>query len=179
MTSLRQAWCAALVLAAIAGCNTEETAPVDTTTAVPPASPTVTPPSGGMSAEMQPTPTPTTDPIAPPSGEMKAVPRPDAPAGDAAPKVDAPAGDAPKGDTPQAAAVSLSEEEIAAVKKLPAADQPLALKQLVCPVSGENLGSMDMPIKVEAKGQSFFLCCASCQKAVKSDPDAVLAKLKK
>ena len=94
----------------------------------------------------------------------------------AAPKVDAPAVDAPKDDAPKAAAVSLSEDEIAEIKKLPAAEQPLALKQLVCPVSGENLGSMGKPIKVEAKGQTFFLCCSGCEKDVKSDPDAVLAE---
>ena len=30
-----------------------------------------------------------------------------------------------------------------------------------------------------AKGQTFFLCCSGCEKDVKSDPDAVLAKLNK
>ena len=111
---------------------------------------------------------------------MKAAPAPDAPAGDAAPKVDAPAVDSPtQDDAPKAAAVSLSEDEVAEIKKLPAADQPLALAQLVCPVSDENLGSMEKPIKVTAKGQTFFLCCSGCEKKLKSDPDAVLAKLKK
>ncbi len=159
MTSIRRAWWATLVLAAVAGCTPEESAPVDA-----PTPPAVTAPS------------PTTpDATAPPAGEMKAAPTPaDAPAGDVPPKVDV-----PKDEAPKAAAVSLSEDEVAAIKKLPAAEQPLALKQIVCPVSGENLGSMDKPIKVEAKGQTFFLCCGSCEKAVKSDPDAVLAKLKK
>ena len=166
MTPILRAWSAALVLAAIAGCTAEEPAPIDTTAPVAPASPTATPPDGGMTSEMQPTPAPT--PATPPAGELKPAPAPDAPAVDA-----------PKDNAPKAAAVSLSEEEIAAIKQLPAAEQPLAVKQLVCPVSGENLGSMEKPIKVEAKGQAFFLCCASCEKKVKSDPDAVLAKLNK
>ncbi len=172
MTSIRRAWWAALVLATIAGCNSEESAPVDTAA---PASPTIPAPS--------PTVTPP-DPTTPPPGEMKATPPPDAPAPDASPKldapaVDAPAVDAPKAGAPETAAASLSDEEVTAIKGLPTADQPLALKQIVCPVSGENLGSMEKPIKVTAKGKSFFLCCSNCEKAVKSDPDAVLAKLKK
>jgi hypothetical protein len=168
MNSICRTWCAALMLAAIAGCDAGVETPVDTMPSASPtptttgtASDTATPPSGGMKAEMQ------------------AAPAPDAPAGDAAPKADAPAVDAPKDGAPQAAAVSLSEEEIAEIKTLPAAEQPLALKQLVCPVSEENLGSMGKPIKMEAKGQTFFLCCSGCEKSVKSDPDAVLAKLKK
>ncbi len=169
MTSIRRAWWAALVLAAVAGCNTEEPSPAD---APAPSSPAAPAPSPAVS---------TPDPAAPPSGELKAAPSPapDVPGGDAAPKIEAPAVDAPKDDAPKAAAVTLSEDEIAEIKKLPAADQPLALKQLVCPVSGENLGSMGKPIKVAAKGQSFMLCCTGCEKEVKSSPDAVLAKLKK
>ncbi len=170
MTSIRQAWWAALVLAAVVGCTAEDSAPVDT---VAPPSPTVAPSSGGMTAEMQP------DPTAPPAGEMKAAPTPDAPAGDPAPKVDAPAADTPKGDAPKTAAVSLSEEQVNAIKELPAAEQALALKQVVCPVSGGKLGSMGMPMKITAKGQTLFLCCDGCEDKVKSDPDAVLAKLKK
>lgn len=159
MTSIRRAWWAAFVLAAIAGCNAEESAPVDTpapaSPAVPAPSPTVTTP----------------DATTPPSGEMKAAPTPTPDAPDS--------GAAPKDDAPKAAAVSLSDKEIADIKKLPAEDQPLAMEQLVCPVSGENLGSMGKPLKVTAKGQSLFLCCSGCEDEVKSDPDAVLAKLKK
>lgn len=167
MTPIRRAWWAALVLAAVAGCNTEESAPVDTTA---PASPAVPAPSPTVT---------TPDPMAPPSGEMKGAPAPDAPVGDAAPKVDAPSVDAPKDDAPKAAAVSFSDEEIAAIKQLPASEQTLAMKQIVCPVSDGNLGAMGKPLKVTAKGKTFYLCCDKCEAEVKSDPDAVLAKLKK
>ena len=50
-----------------------------------------------------------------------------------------------KGD---AAAAKLTADEIAAIKQLPAAEQELALKQAVCPVSDEHLGAMGKPIKI-------------------------------
>ncbi len=34
--------------------------------------------------------------------------------------------------------------------------------QQICPVSGEKLGSMGAPIKVDAGGQHVFLCCKGC-----------------
>ena len=74
---------------------------------------------------------------------------------------------------------SLSSDELAEVKKLPATEADQALKQLLCPVSGENLGSMGVPLKVTAAGQTFFLCCKGCNKDVQDDPAAVVAKLKK
>ena len=77
------------------------------------------------------------------------------------------------------AAKPLSAEEIAEIKKLPADEQPIALAQMTCPVSGDHLGEMGAPIKQVVDGKTFYLCCASCEKAVKSDPAAVLAKLKK
>jgi YHS domain-containing protein len=55
----------------------------------------------------------------------------------------------------------------------------VALKQLVCPVSDEHLGSMGTPLKVTAEGQTFYICCKGCNKDVKDDPAAVVAKLKK
>ena len=58
------------------------------------------------------------------------------------------------------------------------ADRALAEKQRVCPVSGELLGTMGKPVKVEVKGQTVFLCCPDCQDKIKADPDKYLAKLK-
>jgi hypothetical protein len=110
-----------------------------------------------------------------------------APAGDL-PKIEAPQPTpAPKEDAPApkeegnaaAAAKSLSPDELAEVKKLSATDADQAVKQLLCPVSGENLGSMGVPLKVTAAGQTFFLCCKGCNKDVQDDPAAVVAKLKK
>lgn len=34
--------------------------------------------------------------------------------------------------------------------------------QKICPVSGEKLGAMGSPIKVDAGGQHVFLCCKGC-----------------
>lgn len=78
-----------------------------------------------------------------------------------------------------AADVTLSEDEIAQIEKLPAEDQVLALAQKVCPASDEPLGSMGVPIKVEAGGESIFVCCAGCVEEVKADPDTYIAKLGK
>ena len=54
-----------------------------------------------------------------------------------------------------------------------------ALKQAVCPVSGEHLGSMGTPFKITAEGRTFYLCCDGCVDKVKEDPKGVLAKLDK
>ncbi len=108
-----------------------------------------------------------------------------------APKVEAPKAEAPKATPPKveppktddakksASAVKLSDDELAEIKKLPAADQPLAIKQAVCPISGHNLGSMEMPVKVKAGDTELFICCDGCKKAFEKDPKAALAKLSK
>ncbi len=56
------------------------------------------------------------------------------------------------------------------IKQLPAADQELALKQAVCPVSDEHLGEMGKPVKMTAEGRTFFLCCEGCEEEVKERP---------
>lgn len=38
---------------------------------------------------------------------------------------------------------------------------------------------MGKPLKVTAEGRTFYLCCENCQKDVKADPKAVIAKLDK
>jgi hypothetical protein len=58
--------------------------------------------------------------------------------------------------------------------KATAADQKAIAAQKVCKVSGESLGSMGVPIKVTRGDRSVYLCCASCEKAVKADPDKFL-----
>lgn len=96
-----------------------------------------------------------------------------------APKADAPKADSPKIEAPKGAA-SLNAEEKAEIAKLGAkADQDLALAQATCLISGENLGSMGVPIKVSAEGKSAFLCCKGCVKDFEKDPKAALAKLAK
>lgn len=168
MIVIRKSWWAALALAAFVGCGKEETAPTSTPPATsPPAAPATKP-------ESKPEVKPENPPAGPPAVE--------------GPKVEAPTPTAPKADEKKdgdqterdqkADAGTLSEDEVAAIEKLPASDQALALKQLICPVSNENLGSMGTPIKVSAGGKTFFLCCKGCQKEVNKDPQAVVAKLK-
>jgi hypothetical protein len=73
----------------------------------------------------------------------------------------------------------LSDAEITEIKKLPEAEQPVALAQMSCPSSGEHLGKMGTPIKQTIGDKSFYICCKSCEDEVKSDPQGILAKLKK
>jgi YHS domain-containing protein len=63
--------------------------------------------------------------------------------------------------------------------KLSPEDRALAEKQQVCPVSGEPLGAMGVPYKVEVKGRTVLLCCPGCEEKIKADPDKYLAKLDK
>jgi len=96
--------------------------------------------------------------------------------GDEAPKIEGPK----SGDSkPDAGAVKFTADELAAIKELPAAEQATATAQAVCPVSTEHLGSMGMPRKVSAEGRTFYLCCKSCEKELKANPKAVIAKLDK
>jgi hypothetical protein len=93
-----------------------------------------------------------------------------------APKVEGPKSEAPKTG---AAAVKLSNDELAEIKKLPAAEQAAAIAQAACPVSGEHLGQMGKPVKVSAENRTFYLCCDDCKEKVDKDPKAVIAKLDK
>lgn len=70
-------------------------------------------------------------------------------------------------------------EIVAALAKLPAEDRALAEQQKLCPVSGEPLGAMGAPIKIDVKGQPVFICCEGCKKDLLAKPDEYLAKLKK
>lgn len=42
--------------------------------------------------------------------------------------------------------------------------------QKVCPVSGEELGSMGDPVVVSHEGKEIKLCCASCVDEFNADP---------
>lgn len=74
---------------------------------------------------------------------------------------------------------SANAEVTANLAKLSKEDRALAEKQKVCPVSGEELGSMGAPIKVDVKGQQVFICCEGCKEDLLAKPDEYLAKLKK
>jgi YHS domain-containing protein len=96
-----------------------------------------------------------------------------------APKPEAAATDSKTAEQPASPATVTQEKLPEGLAELSAADRALALKQKVCPVSGEPLGAMGKPFKVTVKGQTFFLCCDGCQDDLKKDPDKYLAKLKK
>jgi hypothetical protein len=63
--------------------------------------------------------------------------------------------------------------------KLSEEDRASAMKQHMCPVSGEMLGTMGEPVKVTVKDQDVWICCDGCKKDLLADPDRYLAKLKK
>ena len=57
-------------------------------------------------------------------------------------------------------------------------DRTSAKAQHVCPVSGEMLGTMGEPEKVDVNGQNVWICCAGCKDKLLESPDEYLAKLK-
>jgi len=105
-------------------------------------------------------------------------PPPAAPAVDAAAKSPSEASNAPGGlmakDVPGAAKADVAN----GLAELSPEDRAAAIKQGVCPVSGEPLGSMGKPAKVTVKGQTVFLCCPGCEEDLRKEPDKFLAKLK-
>lgn len=72
---------------------------------------------------------------------------------------------------------SASSETPEGLAELADEDRAAAVKQKICPVSGELLGSMGAPVKVTVKDREVFLCCAGCEGAITEDPDKYLAKL--
>ncbi len=83
----------------------------------------------------------------------------------------APPAEAPKADEPAAEApaetgadVDVMDPEIEKnLANLSAEDRALAVKQKVCPVTKEALGSMGAPIKIEKDGAALFICCEGCK----------------
>ncbi len=62
--------------------------------------------------------------------------------------------------------------------KLSPEDAASAQKQHICPVSGEMLGAMGAPIKVDVNGQQVWICCEGCKDDLLKSPEEYLAKLK-
>lgn len=57
-------------------------------------------------------------------------------------------------------------------------DRAQAEKQKVCPISGQELGSMGAPFKVTLEGgKTVLLCCDGCEDKAKADPEGTLAKV--
>lgn len=62
--------------------------------------------------------------------------------------------------------------------KLSAEDRKLAEAQGVCPITGDPLGALGVPVKITLKGQPVVLCCKDCIEKAKADPDKTLGKMK-
>ena len=64
------------------------------------------------------------------------------------------------------------------LKELSPEDYKSAMAQHMCPVSGEMLGTMGAPEKVDVNGKSVWICCDGCKDKLLADPDKYLAKVK-
>jgi hypothetical protein len=79
------------------------------------------------------------------------------------------------GTAPVAAA---ADEAAAERAKLAPDDRAAVDAQEWCAINtGERLGEMGPPVKLDVKGQPVFLCCKGCEKKALADPDATLAKV--
>jgi hypothetical protein len=56
-----------------------------------------------------------------------------------------------------------------ALAKLSPEDRALAEAQKTCPVTGELLGRMGIPIKVTVEGRDAFVCCEGCVDELKNN----------
>jgi hypothetical protein len=92
-----------------------------------------------------------------------------------------PAVQKPRGDTMTDARpkpfVALSEEDLKNIEQLPEEDRKLAKAQGICPITGNPLGEMGVPVKITLRGKTVFVCCKSCVGKAKRDPDGTLRKL--
>jgi hypothetical protein len=73
----------------------------------------------------------------------------------------------PAGPTPTAADADVS----AALDRLLPADRIEVERQQVCPVTGERLGAMGTPVRVQVAGRTVWLCCRSCERELRRHPD--------
>ncbi len=69
------------------------------------------------------------------------------------------------------------DSQKANIAKLGAEDRPLAEAQGYCAVTSEPLGSMGPPLKLLVNEQPVFVCCKSCEKKARANPDKTLAKV--
>ncbi|MDF1859411.1 MAG: hypothetical protein P1U87_04315 [Verrucomicrobiales bacterium] len=75
------------------------------------------------------------------------------------------------------AALALGLAACTGKKDAQTADGDQAAAQTVCPVSGEELGSMGEPIVMTYEGKEVKLCCKSCIKKFEADPAKYAAKV--
>jgi len=101
----------------------------------------------------------------------------DGPSSEPAPPPAADEGDAHMGRTRQAGE-SQPEAVRAALAGLQPSDRESAERQRICPVSGELLGSMGEPVKLDVEGREVWICCAGCEGTLRENPEQYFAKLK-
>lgn len=77
--------------------------------------------------------------------------------------------------------VLITVSGIAYAQEVPATEvtQPVEVGNKICPISGEEVGSMGEGAKVEYKGKIYTLCCGMCEKEFNSDPDKFVAMVEK
>ena len=67
----------------------------------------------------------------------------------------------------------------AELAKLSPEEAGSAAKQQRCPVSGEMLGTMGAPKKVDLTGTTVWICCDGCREELSANPEKYLATLTK
>ena len=67
--------------------------------------------------------------------------------------------------------------ELAAIQMLGDDDQPVAIDQVICPVTKYKLGSMGVPPKATIDGKDVYLCCEGCREALMKEPQMYLIML--
>lgn len=55
--------------------------------------------------------------------------------------------------------------------------QPTEAGNKICPVSGEEIGSMGEGFKIEYNGVIYNLCCPGCEKDFLKEPDKYIQKI--
>lgn len=63
--------------------------------------------------------------------------------------------------------------------KLSVEDRKLAKTQGVCPITGDPLGALGVPVRITLNGQPVLLCCKDCIEKAQAEPDKTLGKIKK
>lgn len=102
------------------------------------------------------------------------------PTGSSTPAMTGDHGDHDHGDHANSESGQTDMEKMKAeLAKLSSEDAASAEKQHMCPVSGEMLGTMGAPIKVDVNGQQVWICCDGCRDTLLGSPDEYLAKLNK
>lgn len=103
----------------------------------------------------------------------------DSPSGSTTPEGGASSVQESNGDHGASMEHSQSDMEMmkAELAKLSPEDAASAEKQHFCPVSGEMLGTMGAPKKVDIDGRQVWICCDGCKDKLLQNPDEYLPKL--